>query len=324
MFIDESEIYIKAGNGGNGCVSFRHEKYIPNGGPNGGDGGRGGDIIIKVDNSTHGLSLYNRQKRFLAPDGQKGLGCNCSGKNGDDLILKFPAGTQIYEKDNLLLDLTNDQEEFTFLKGGNGGWGNQHFATSIKQAPQWAKEGLKGESKKLRLVLKTIADVGLIGQPNAGKSTILSILTNAHPKIADYPFTTLEPNLGTFVDKDSRIIFADIPGLIEGASAGKGLGIKFLKHIERTKMLFHIIDANSADYLEDYQMIRKELGEFSKELLLKPEVVIINKIDTVDKDTLKERSATLKKKKIKPLFVSAATREGVLELANTVKKELGL
>ncbi|MFA6963737.1 MAG: GTPase ObgE [Patescibacteria group bacterium] len=322
MFIDEVEIYVKAGKGGNGVVSFRREKFIPEGGPDGGDGGRGGDILIEVDSGIHGLSEYNRQKKFLAPDGEKGMGKNKHGKNAVDLILKVPAGTQIFEKDELIADMIGDDQKITIVSGGNGGWGNQHFATSIKQAPAWAKDGMRGEGKKLKLIWKTIADIGVIGLPNAGKSTLLSVLTSAHPKIADYPFTTLEPNLGTFIDRETRIIIADIPGLIEGASLGRGLGDRFLRHVERTKILIHILDAASLDLTADYKTIRNELKAFSKEMLNKKEIVVLNKIDTVSPDKVKEDVRELKKKKISPIVISAATHEGLEALTQRIKLEV--
>jgi GTP-binding protein len=323
MFIDEVEIYVKAGNGGNGAVSFRREKYIPNGGPNGGDGGRGGNVVFEVTNQLHGLAEYNQKPRYIAENGQNGMSQNMSGKNAKDLILQVPPGTQIYEKGDLLLDLTEEGQRIVFLKGGNGGWGNQHFATSIKQAPKWAKEGMRGESKKIRLVLRTIADIGLVGLPNAGKSTLLSVLTNARPKIADYPFTTLEPNLGTYIDKDVRIILADIPGLIEGAAQGKGLGDKFLKHVERTKILVHLIDANSSDVIKDYNTIREELKEFSKELPKKKKIVVLNKIETVPREIVEDEIKELKKiTKDAPIAISAATHENIRELVNKIKKSL--
>jgi len=322
MFIDEVEIYVKAGKGGDGAVSFRREKFIPNGGPDGGDGGRGGDVIFVVDSGIQGLAEYNREKKFLAPDGEKGMGKKKHGKNALDLTLRVPAGTQIFEKENLIADMTHEDQNITIVSGGNGGWGNQHFATSIKQAPAWAKEGMRGEGKKLRLIWKTIADIGLIGLPNAGKSTLLSVLTSAHPKIADYPFTTLEPNLGTFIDRETRIIIADIPGLIEGASQGKGLGDRFLRHVERTKILIHILDASSEDISLDYKVIRNEIKTFSKEMLGKKEIVIINKIDTVSEEKLKSDLKELKKKKISPIPISAATHQGLEELIQRIKLEV--
>lgn len=323
MFIDEAEIYLKAGKGGDGSVSFRREKYIPKGGPDGGDGGDGGDIIILVDNHCHGLSLYNREKSFQAENGVNGAGQKKSGKGGDDLILRVPAGTQIYtSKGDLIADLTEENKTMVIAKGGNGGWGNQHFASSIKQAPKWSKAGLKGESLKVKLLLKTIADVGLIGLPNAGKSTLLAVLSNAHPKIADYPFTTLEPNLGTIKNIERNIILADIPGLIEGASVGKGLGDKFLRHIERTTILVHVIDANSDDVIRDYKVIRKELKDFSKELVKKKEIVVLNKIDSVPEEDLETKISELKKAKIKVIPISGVTHYNLDELTKTILKNI--
>ncbi|MDO8443882.1 MAG: GTPase ObgE [bacterium] len=323
VFIDEVEIYIKAGNGGDGAVSFRREKYIPNGGPDGGDGAKGGDIVFEVLDHIHGLSSFNRAKRFLAENGQNGMGKNMHGKNAEDLILKVPVGTQIFQKDELLADMTPENNHIVFLNGGKGGWGNQHFATSIKQAPKWAKKGMRGESAKIKLVLKMIADVGLIGLPNAGKSTLISTLTNARPKIANYPFTTLEPNLGTFISDDKRFIIADIPGLIEGAHEGRGLGIKFLKHVERTKLLVHLVDSNSPDPIADYNIVRIELGDFSKKLLKKKEIVILSKIDLISAERLAEISKQFKAKKITVIPVSTATNAGVKILTDKIKKNLG-
>jgi len=322
MFIDQAEIYVKAGKGGDGCVSFRHEKYIPKGGPDGGDGGRGGDILILVDNHCHGLAQYNREKRFIAPNGQNGMGSNKHGKDAEDLTLRFPAGTQIYNEGKLLFDLTEEGKQFVLVKGGNGGWGNQHFASSIKQAPKWSKQGLLGKGMKIQLELKTIANVGLVGLPNAGKSTLLSVLSNARPKIADYPFTTLEPNLGTIKNIDKNIIIADIPGLIEGASEGRGLGDKFLKHIERTEIIVHVIDASSDDILHDYKTIRKELKQFSKILLNKAEIVVLNKSDILSPEDLEEKIKILKKKKIKPLTISAATNKNIDELVTKIRETI--
>jgi len=324
MFIDEAQIYIKAGKGGDGAVSFRREKFVPKGGPDGGDGGNGGDIYMEVDNHCHGLAQYNREKNFYAENGQNGMGAKKSGKGGEDLILRVPAGTQVYDsKRNLLYDLTQKGTKILIAEGGNGGWGNQHFATSIKQTPKWSKRGLRGASKKLFLELKTIADVGLIGLPNAGKSTLLSVLSNARPKIADYPFTTLEPNLGTIKNIERNIILADIPGLIEGASVGKGLGDKFLRHIERTKILVHVIDANSEDVPNDYDVIRKELKNFSKELSKKKEIIVLNKVDSVPEEDLNKKVGELKTKKINPILVSAVTHKNTEELIQRILKSIG-
>lgn len=322
MFIDEAEIYVKAGNGGDGAVSFRREKYIPNGGPDGGDGGRGGNIIFRVTEKSHGLAAYNRQKRFLAENGQNGAGSKMSGKNGQDLVLEVPPGTQIYHHDSLLFDFVEEGKDLKYLKGGNGGWGNQHFATSIKQAPMWSKKGMKGESARIRLVLKTIADAGLIGEPNAGKSTLLSSLTNARPKIADYPFTTLEPNLGTYIDKDTRIVIADIPGLIEGASQGRGLGDKFLRHIERTKVLVHVLTPLTEDVVKDYKTVKNELADFSKELLDKPEIVVLNKIDTISEEDQENVLKKLLDHNIKAIPVSAVSGAGKSDLINAIKQTI--
>ena len=322
MFIDEVEIYIKSGKGGDGVVSFRHEKYIPNGGPDGGDGGQGGDVIFEIDNQTHGLSAYNQKKRFLAEDGQNGASKKKSGRNGQDLVLFVPPGTQIWEKNELVVDMKMNSGPVIMTKGGRGGWGNQHFATSIKQAPKWSKMGENGVGKKIRLILKTIADVGLIGLPNSGKSTLLSVLTAARPRIADYPFTTLAPNIGTYIDNDSRIIIADLPGLIEGASTGRGLGHKFLKHIERTRVLVHLIDATSDDIIKDYASVRNELSLFSNNILKKKEIVILSKIDLVDNLARSQIIEKLAKIRIVPVIISSATMFGVDKLIQKVKKAL--
>lgn len=323
MFIDEAEIYLKAGNGGDGAVSFRREKFVPKGGPDGGDGGNGGNIIFRTDNNLHGLAQYAQKKDFRAENGQNGTGSNKKGKSGQDLVLSVPPGTQIYQKNEMLADLVELDQEIVLLKGGRGGWGNQHFATSIKQAPQWSKLGERGGSAKVRLELKTIADIGLVGLPNAGKSTLLSVLSKARPKIADYPFTTLEPMLGVMEGpRDQRVIIADIPGLIEGAAAGKGLGDKFLRHIERTKALIHLIDANSNDLIRDYKTIRRELTDFSPELAKKDEIVVINKIDSLSETDLSARAKALAKIKIKPLLISAATHHGLAELKNEILRHL--
>jgi GTP-binding protein len=318
MFIDEAEIYVRAGKGGDGAVSFRREKYIPNGGPDGGDGGRGGKVFFEAETQAHGLSDFVRRKRFLAPNGQPGMGSNCAGKHGEDLIVKIPLGTQIYHHDELIADFVSADQRILVAKGGNGGWGNQHFASSIKQAPHWAQKGLKGDSCKLRLELKVIADVGLVGLPNAGKSTLLSVLSNARPKIANYPFTTLEPSLGILKEVDKNIVIADIPGLIEGASDGKGLGVKFLKHIERTRAILHIIDI-SGDVISDYKTIRAELTKFSEKLAKKKEIVAINKIELADVEYQELIKAEFKKIKVTPIFISAATHYGIKDLVKKIK-----
>ena len=321
MFIDSAEIYVKAGKGGDGSVSFLREKYKPKGGPDGGDGGDGGDIIIKVDNHCRGLSLYNRQKDFKAQNGANGTGRNKFGKRGEDITLLVPTGTQIYHDNVLLYDLVVEGETFILARGGNGGWGNQHFASSIKQAPKWSKQGLPGEAKKIRLDLKLIADVGLVGLPNAGKSQLLSVVSNARPKVADYPFTTLEPNLGIIKRIDGNIIVADIPGLIEGASAGKGLGDKFLKHIERTTIIVHVLDITSEDVQQDYKTIRAELKAFSTKLEKKKEIIVLNKIDLLLPEEVEAKLSTLKFK-TKPILISAATNKNIEALIEGIKKKI--
>lgn len=321
MIIDEAKIKVTAGKGGNGLVSFRREKYIPKGGPDGGDGGNGGDVIIMADAHTSDLSQFNRQKRYQAENGQNGMTKNMHGKNADDLVLKVPLGTQVFEDGKIIHDFIKINDQLILTKGGQGGWGNQHFASSIKQTPRWSKDGLPGESKKISLELKTIADIGLIGLPNAGKSTLLSVITNARPKIADYPFTTLEPNLGAIKTKNKTLIIADIPGLIEGASKGKGLGIKFLKHIERTKILVHVIDALSDDVVRDYKTIRAELKDFSAKLIKKKEIVVLNKIDSINEKDLKSKISKLKKIKITPILISAATNQNITEFVNQIMEQ---
>jgi len=322
MFIDEAKIYIKAGNGGNGCVSFRREKYIPNGGPDGGDGGNGGSLRIRASRHVNDLSLFNRQRKFEAENGRDGLGKNMKGSSGDDLTLDLPLGTQIFDQDHrIMVDLKKDGDEHLLVKGGNGGWGNQHFASSIKQAPKWAKDGLPGEDANLMLELKVIADIGLIGLPNAGKSTLLSVMTNAKPKIADYEFTTLEPNLGVLKTEEVNIVVADIPGLIEGAAEGRGLGHKFLKHIERTRAIVHVLSANSEDIVADYRIVRKELEKFSKSLTKKDELVVVNKSDIIDAKAREQIEKALKKNKIKVLFISAVTHQGVKALLDQITLE---
>jgi len=317
MLTDEALISIKSGKGGDGLVSFRREKFVPKGGPDGGDGGDGADVIIMADSRTSDLSQFNRQKKFLAPDGQNGMGKKMKGANGEDLALKVPLGTQIFEDGKILHDFLKDEDTVIIAKGGQGGWGNQHFATSIKQTPKWSKDGLLGESKKISLELKTIADIGLIGLPNAGKSSLLNTLTNAKSKVANYPFTTLNPNLGAYYE----LILADIPGLIEGASLGKGLGIKFLRHVERTKTLFHLISAESDDPVKDYQIIRQELGAYNKELLSKQEYVFLSKSDIIDKGGIKEKLSQLKKAGVAAIPISVIDDES-MERVEEILREL--
>lgn len=322
MIIDEAKITIKAGDGGNGGIFFRHEKYVPKGGPDGGDGGNGGNVYIKASRHTDDLTEYARKRKFYAEDGQNGMKQKMYGKKGQDLVLSVPLGTQVYENNQLLFDLTEDEKKILVAKGGSGGWGNCHFATSVKQAPEWAKEGLPGDKKKIKLELKMIADVGLVGLPNAGKSTLLSVISNARPKVADYPFTTLEPNLGVVRAENRSIIVADIPGLIEGASDGRGLGTKFLKHIERTRTILHLVDVSSQDPWLDYQTVRDELKKFSEKLAKKPELVVLSKIELVSDKEIKQIVNKFKKHKIESVSISAATHAGIDALIYDIIKHI--
>lgn len=309
MFTDEAIIKIKAGNGGNGCVSFRREKYVPKGGPDGGDGGKGGDVYFVADNALHTLTDFARKKDWQAQNGEDGRSKKQTGRGGEDLVLKVPPGTMIKtisedtnpDEEEVIYDLTKIGDVVVLAKGGSGGWGNTHFATAVRQTPFFAHKGKPGQEKSFKLELKLIADVGLVGLPNSGKSTFLSHISNARPKIADYPFTTLSPNLGVVKFRDQEFVVADIPGLIEGASQGKGLGDKFLRHIERTTALVHIIDINSKDAAQDYKVIRDELKQWNPALLKKKEVVVLNKADTLDK---KEAQKITKEfsKKLKKMF----------------------
>ncbi len=285
MFADRARIIIKSGRGGDGHVSFRREKYVPNGGPDGGDGGKGGDVIFEVDPGVNTLADYRHRRKFAATPGEEGKKKNCHGKNGEDIILKVPEGTVVYDAESkkVICDLSGDTKRVVVLEGGRGGLGNQHFATSKMQAPKYAKPG--GESVEIEVILelKVIADVGLVGFPNVGKSTFLSRVSNANPKIANYHFTTLQPNLGVVdLDNSNSFVIADIPGLIEGASEGVGLGYEFLRHIERTKVIVHIIDGASVegrDPIEDINAINKEMLEYDDNLLKKPQVIVANKMD---------------------------------------------
>ena len=296
QFIDEAKIFIKAGNGGHGCMSFRREKFIDRGGPDGGDGGNGGSVVFESDAQINTLLEFRFKKHFKADNGESGKGRNRTGKSRSNLVLKIPVGTQIYTNDEVLLlhDFTKDKECFEIIKGGKGGLGNTHFKSSVNQAPRRFTEGEVGKSMELYLQLKLLADAGLVGLPNAGKSTFLSKTTSAKPKIADYPFTTLSPGLGVVYVEDEEFVLADIPGLIEGASQGTGLGDRFLKHIERCKVLIHIIDAGQ-DVLKNYQIIRKEIDSYSKLLKTKKEIICLNKIDNISEEELQNKIESLEK-----------------------------
>jgi len=315
MFIDEAKIYVRSGRGGAGVVHFHREKYVPRGGPDGGDGGKGGDVVFHVVATLNTLQSFRFKHKFVAPDGENGGGSNMTGKSAKDLVIPIPPGTLIYdiETNELLGDMVNPGQELVVCKGGRGGRGNQHFATSRNQAPRTAEKGEPPEEKELRLELKLLADIGIVGVPNAGKSSFLAAVTNAKPKIADYPFTTIEPNLGVAnLDNEVDLILADIPGLIEGAHEGVGLGDAFLKHIQRTRVLIHVVDGMAADPVADFTQINSELALFDPELGRKPQIVVVNKIDLPDvKARWDELKAALNKLGYEPQAISAVTRENL-------------
>jgi len=329
MFIDRTKIHVQGGNGGNGVTAFRREKFVPRGGPSGGDGGRGGDVIIIADSSLNTLLHLRYNPRHVADRGLHGEGSNRSGHNGDDRIVSVPVGTQIFDSEtgDLLADLDHHGARWLAARGGRGGFGNAHFATSTNRAPRYHQEGGKGEERDLQMELKLLADVGLVGFPNAGKSTFISTVSAARPKIADYPFTTLEPNLGVVDLGDFRtFVIADIPGLIEGAHAGAGLGDRFLRHIERTKLLLHLVDVSSMSGREtvmDYLTVNRELASYNPELALRPQIVVATKMDALDDqqrvDSLKEQV----ERDGKQFFaISSATGLGVRELLNFIAARL--
>ncbi len=318
MFTDQVEIHVRSGKGGDGMVHFRREKYVPRGGPDGGDGGKGGDVVFEVKPTLNTLSSFRQNQKFKAEDGVKGGPSQMSGRYGNDLVIPVPPGTVIFDADSgeLIGDLTGDGQRLMVCKGGRGGRGNQHFATSRNQAPRTAEKGEPYEEKRLRLELKLIADIGLIGIPNAGKSTLLTALTNAKPKIAPYPFTTLEPNLGVAeIDMNTTVVLADIPGLIEGASTGAGLGHDFLRHVQRTRVLVHLLDGLSEDPIADYSQINTELSLFDPNLGKKPQIVALNKIDQPDvQERLDKIKKEFKKKKVEFMTVSALARTNTRDL----------
>ena len=329
MFTDYAKIYASAGKGGNGAVSFRREKYIAAGGPDGGDGGKGGDIYFEVDPDSNTLIDFRYKKKFKAENGNNGEGAHKYGKSGEDLYIKVPIGTIVKDAktNEILADLSEKGQKELVLRGGRGGKGNSHFATATRQAPRFAQGGEEGEEKELILELKLLADVGLIGYPRVGKSTILSIVTAATPKIADYPFTTLVPNLGVVKPEyGESFVIADIPGLIEGASEGVGLGTEFLRHIERTRLLLHVIDVSGLsgrDPIEDYYVINKELEKYSEKLAKRKQIIVANKIDSMQDPEIYEKLEKLAKENNQELFkISAATGEGIKELMIEVSKIL--
>jgi GTP-binding protein len=316
-FLDEAKVYIRSGDGGNGCVSFRREKFIEFGGPNGGDGGKGGDVIAEAVDGLNTLIDYRYQQHFFAKNGGGGMGKDRHGANGADIMLKVPVGTQIYEEDGvtLLADLTDRGQRAVLARGGNGGFGNAYFKSSTNRAPRRANPGQPGEELTIRLRLKLIADAGIVGLPNAGKSTFLAAVSAAKPKIADYPFTTLQPQLGVVGIDGREFVLADIPGLIEGAHEGVGLGDRFLGHVERCRVLLHLVDGTIEDAGAAYRTIRAELAAYGNGLAEKPEVVALNKADALDSDTLKQQVARLKRAAKKtPLVISAVSGEGVTDV----------
>jgi len=303
-FLDQAKIYLKAGDGGSGAASFRREKFIEFGGPDGGDGGDGGSVIFITNKNLNTLIDFRYQQHFKAEKGQDGKGKNKTGKNGKDLILKVPIGTQIFEEDNntLIEDLANPEQKLTVARGGKGGLGNTRFKSSTNRTPRKKTNGSRGEDFWIWLQLKVIADVAIIGMPNSGKSSLLSVLTRARPKIANYPFTTINPNLGVTIYNNKEITLADIPGLIEGAHEGVGLGYKFLRHIERCKSILHLIDITDNNLLENYSKVRKELFKYSKKLVKKREIIVFNKIDMISEKEINEKLDFFKKKIKKEIF----------------------
>src|SRR5216683_1258680 len=339
VFVDEAKIYVKAGNGGNGCIAFRREKFVPRGGPSGGDGGHGGSIYLEANPHDNTLLRYRYNREFKADRGRHGEGSNCSGHSGADMILAVPVGTVVVDEDTgeQIADLAKPGERIMIAQGGRGGRGNQHFAKPWHQAPRESEEGVPGQERHLHFELKLLADVGLVGFPNAGKSTLISRISAAHPKIADYPFTTLEPGLGV-VSADGApgkpsereigrtFVVADLPGLIEGAHTGTGLGIRFLRHVERTRLLAHLIDTSDAsdrDPVRDFEIITGELAAFSEALAAKPMLVVATKLDaTTDRSRLEKLRAFCAAKKLEFYSISAATGEGVKELVRRMADAL--
>lgn len=329
MYTDYTKIFVKSGNGGNGAISFRREKYVAAGGPDGGDGGKGGDVYFITDKDSNTLINFRYNKKFKAENGQNGSGARCNGKQGQDLYIKVPIGTVVKDAETgeIVADLSEEDSKELVLPGGRGGKGNTHFATSTRQAPRFAQSGEKGIEKELILELKSLADVGLVGFPNAGKSTFLSVVTDAKPKIADYPFTTLNPNLGVVkTDDENSFVIADIPGLIEGASDGIGLGIQFLRHIERTRLILHLIDVSGfqgRNPVEDFYSINNELKNYSEKLTKKKQIIVATKLDVAQDDTLyKELEKVAKKEGLEIFKISSITKQGLKELLVRVEELL--
>ncbi|MBN2645742.1 MAG: GTPase ObgE [Desulfuromonadaceae bacterium] len=328
-FVDEVKIHVRSGDGGRGCLSFRREKFIPNGGPDGGDGGDGGDVYLETDSGLTTLLDFRYHVHYKAGNGMPGMGKNCHGKNGESLTIRVPAGTLVYDNGTgeLLVDLTHENQRFKLLAGGQGGRGNARFATSTNRAPRHTQPGIPGEQVTLRLELKLLADVGLVGMPNAGKSTLIRAVSAARPKVADYPFTTLVPNLGVVrYDGFKSFVMADIPGLIAGASEGHGLGTRFLRHVERTDFFLHLVDlsqADEADLLRDFRQINTELERHDATMLDKPQIVVLTKNDITEVRERAETARPLFEAQGYPVFcISAVTGNGLEELVNTIGRRL--
>jgi GTP-binding protein len=325
QFLDQAKVYVRSGDGGNGCVSFRREKFVEFGGPDGGDGGKGGDVIVECVANLNTLLDYRYKQHFKAKKGGNGMGQNRTGAKGADVVLALPPGTEILDEDgeSLIADLTEPGDRIVLLRGGNGGFGNAKFKSSTNQAPRHANPGQKGEEMHIWLRLKLIADAGIVGLPNAGKSTFLAAVSAAKPKIADYPFTTLHPNLGVVRIDGTDFVLADIPGLIEGAHEGAGIGDRFLGHVERTAVLLHLVDATLDDVAEAYAIVRGEIEAYGAGLEDKPEIVALSKADAVPKDELKKKARALKNAAgVAPLIVSAASGEGVRESLRALAAEI--
>lgn len=322
-FFDEVQVFMQAGNGGNGCCSFRREKYVPRGGPDGGDGGKGGDIILVAKSNLNTLLYFHYNKHHRAKSGKSGAGANMTGANGENMVLGVPLGTQVFDENEevLLADLDKEGSEYVIVHGGVGGIGNMAFKTSVNQAPRMATNGEEGESGWFKLKLKMLSDVGLVGMPNAGKSSLICAITNAKSEIGAYPFTTLKPTLGVIKKGRGRVVVCDIPGLIENAHLGVGLGDKFLKHIERCRVLIHMLDASDDNLLKNYKTIKKELKEYNEDILKKSEIVVFNKIDLLDEKELKKRVSAFKRStKIEPICISTLTHDGLQDLIKLIFK----
>ena len=332
MFIDEAKILVKAGDGGNGCVAFRREKFVPRGGPSGGDGGRGGDVVMQSSQQHNTLIHFRYNPEHKAERGRHGEGSNCTGSDGKSIILKVPVGTTVFDAETgeLIHDFSLPDESVVVAKGGRGGRGNQHFATPVHQAPRESEPGRPGEERTYRLELKLLADAGLVGYPNAGTSTLIARISAAKPKIADYPFTTLEPNLGVVTvgeaPNEESFVVADMPGLIEGAHLGTGLGVQFLRHIERTRVLVHLVDVSDGsgrpDPIEDFKVINAELENFGHGLAEKPMIVVASKIDVANPEKLKRLATSAKRRKLEFHAISAVTGEGIEELKWALAKHV--